>query len=305
MKHPNLPVQGLIPMLTLLSVLLLASCSPENGDDALTGADQEDELTISVTVRELEPQLIRNYIDVNAEIQPVTSVDVFADTAGELTRLTVSKGDRVSRTDVIGEVDPSRAGQRFAPSPIRAPISGTVVMVAPRVGSQISPQTPVARIATTDELEITTHISDRHLGRLRSGTRALVKLDAFPGEEFPARITRLSPVVDPQSRTAETILRFDRTDRRIRPGMFARLQIILEERPDSLAVPQTAIVRRDGRTMVYIIDEDSRAARREVELGIQIDGQAELRSGVQPGDRVITRGQNLVEAGTRVRILED
>lgn len=303
-RHPFAVRTALIASFTA-AVLLLSGCSPQDSTNNTEAITADEELTIAVASRELTPERIRRYIHVNGEIQPVSSVDVFAETGGELTRLTVAKGDRVTRNDVIGEVDPSRAGQRFAPSPVRAPISGTVVSVSPRIGSQISPQTPVARIATTDELEIAANIPDRHLGRLQTGMPAAVYLDAFPGQEFSARVSRLSPVVDQQTRTLETMLRFDRSDRRIRPGMFATVQIILEENRQALTVPQNAVIRRDGNTYVYIVDEDTRARLQPVRIGIEMDGMAELREGAAVGDRVIVRGQNLIENGTLVRIIEE
>ncbi|MFW6363630.1 MAG: efflux RND transporter periplasmic adaptor subunit [Spirochaeta sp.] len=293
-------------VLFALSLFIIPGCTPQQDPDtAISAEDVEDEeVTTAVAGQILEPQLIRSYIAVSGEIQPVSTVDVFPETAGELIELSVEKGDRVNSGTVIGQVDPSRPGQRFSASPIRAPISGTIIAVTPRVGSQVSPQTTIARIATTSDLEILTMISERYISRITPGRSAEVFLDAFPDELFPARIAQISPVVDRQTRTLETTLRFNRADSRIRPGMFARVQIILEERPDALVVPQNAVMRRDGNIYVYVIDENNRARRREVTIGIEIDGNAELRSGVAAGEQVIIRGQNLLENGSLVRIVE-
>ncbi|TVQ24763.1 MAG: efflux RND transporter periplasmic adaptor subunit [Spirochaetaceae bacterium] len=287
--------------------VIAAGCAAEAADDvAVTAADAEDSSPrFSVSVMELMPRTMVNSIRVNAEIEPVSTVDVFVETTGELTELNVSRNDRVSRDQVIGQVDPSRAGQRFAPSAIRAPISGTVVQISFRVGAQVSPQAPIARIATTDQLEILANVPERHVSSLRRGVRATVELDSFPGEQFPARITQLSPMVNPQTRTLETTLRFDRSDSRIRPGMFARVDIVVDERPNALVVPQSAIVRRDVRPFVYVLNDEDMAERRDVRTGLELDGNAEILEGLSTGDRVVVRGQNLLEPGARVRVVEE
>lgn len=293
-------------LLTALAVLLAASCGPGNNDDASVESEEQAEelVRIAVRVQELQPSILQNYILVNGEIRPESSVDAFADTAGTLIRLDIRRGDRVQQGDVIGEVDPSRPGQRFAASPIRAPISGTVVAVNPRIGSQIAPQTPVASIATTERLEIVSSVPERRISQLRTGTRASVRFDGIPDVSFSARITQLSPVVDPMTRSLETILRFDRHDSRIKPGMFAQVRIITEQRENALVVPQNAVLRRDNSVFVFVLDENDIARRRPVEIGIEIDGMAELRSGAAAGDRVVVRGQNIVDDGSAVRIVE-
>lgn len=292
-------------LLTLLLTLLLSGCGMGGAEETPEDSASEEEFTVTVAVQRMQPQVFSDYFEAAGEIQPESSVDVFAETVGELSELSVEKGDRVTRDQVIAQVDPSRPGQRFSASPVRAPISGTIVGVTTRIGAQVAQQTPVARIATTDQLELIAGVPERYVRFLEPGGAAEVRLDSLPGEVFAARIDRLSPVVDPQSRTLETVLAFRGATDGIRPGMFARVRIQLESREDALVVPQRAVIRRDSGAYVYVIDSEDRARSRDVELGIEIDAMAELRSGIEPGDRVIVKGQNLLEDGTRVRVVEE
>lgn len=282
--------------------MILASCGAVA---AQQDAQPEEVPAVTVNVLRLRPELLQNYILVNGEIRPESTVEAYADTAGSLLSLKVRRGDRVQQGDIIAEVDPSRPGQRFAASPVRAPISGTVVNILPRVGGQVLPQTPIASIATIDRLEIVSQVPERRIANLSVGSRALVFLDSFPNQDFPARISLLSPTVDPQSRSLEIILSFDRRDTRIRPGMFAQVRIITGQQADALVVPQNAVQRRDGQAFVYVADDQDIARRREVVVGIEIDGRAQLLSGVRAGDRVIVRGQNLVQEGSLLRVNEE
>lgn len=315
-SSPGPGTTALFPLL-FLALAVLASCEgprtgegPRNSTDSETlqgeGHEQErDRYTTTVEVITLAPSLLRDYLDIPAEISPASQVEVFADVEGELLELPLQEGDRVTRDQLLARIDPSRAGQRFSLSSITAPISGTVVELPFQAGSRINLQTPVARIATTDDLELTTHIPERYISRIGRDTPVEVRLDALPGETFSARISRLSPLADPASRTIGATLVFLERDRRIRPGFFARTRIILEEQPRALVVPQDAVIRhhREG-TYVFVVDDGNRARQRPVSTGIEIDGLVELRQGVSEGEQIIIRGQNRVSDGTPVRLLE-
>ena len=285
-----------------IAIVFLAACLP-GARTRGSGADAEESV-VAVEAQPIRPDGIRETITVNGEIDPVSSVDVFPTAAGELIEIRVAVGDRVRRDDVIAKVDPSRPGQVFSPSAISAPIAGTVTRLSARVGAQVTQQAPIARIATTDVLQLTTFVPERFVQGVAVGQTATVRLDAYPAAEFSARITRLSPVIDPQTRTLETILRLTTRDARVRPGMFARVELVLNERPDALTVPQPAVVRRDGRPHVFVVGVGDRAELRPVTTGIESGGRIELVSGVSVGERVVTRGQNLLDAGTPVRVVD-
>ena len=286
---------------TVIVITTLAACLP--GGRSRGAADAEQPV-VAVEAQPIRPDGIRETITINGEIEPVSSVDVFPTAAGELIEIRVAVGDRVRRDDVIARVDPSRPGQVFTPSVIGSPIAGTVTRLSARVGAQVTQQAPIARIATTDELQLTTFVPERFVQGVAVGQSATVRLDAYPTAEFAAQITRLSPVIDPQTRTLETTLGLTTRDARIRPGMFARVELVLNERPDALTVPQPAVVRRDGRSHVFVVGDDDRAELRPVTTGIESGGRIELVSGVSGGERVVTRGQNLLDAGTPVRVVD-
>ena len=295
-------VVGALLTAIFTSALIFASCTPGGSRRPSTPDSQESALAVDAPP--IEPTGIRRTISVNGEIEALSSVDVLPASGGELIEILVGVGDRVARDQVVARVDPSRPGQVFTPSPVRAPISGTVTRLSARVGAQVSTQSPIARIATTDRLQIVTPIPERFIEGVAIDQQAIVRFDAFPSREYEARVSRLAPVVDPQARTLETILSLTAVDSRVRPGLFARVEIVLVERPAALTVPGAAIVQRDGDPHVYIANPDSgRATLRRVTTGIESDGRVEVRSGVEEGERVVIRGQNLLDDGALVRII--
>lgn len=302
--RPNLPLPSckLFVMIVVIAPVLLGSCVPA-GVRRRAPADAGVP-TVAVAAEPIAARGIRRTITVNGEVEPVSSVDVYPSAGGELIAVAVRVGDTVSRNQIIAQVDPSRPGQVFSSSPVLSPIAGTVTRLTARTGAQVSPQTPIARIATTGELQIVTFVPERFISDITVGQIASVRFDAYPDRQYAAVVERSAPVVDPQARTLETTLLLSGPAPGIRPGLFARIELVLEEQPRALTVPQSAILRRDNQTFVFVV-HDERAQMRRIETGIESDGRVELVSGVAAGERVVTRGQNLLEDGSPVRIVDE
>ena len=290
--------------------VVLAGCGgrPERGAEIEAVENGENGVTrtaFAVNTIVVREGSIANYIRVNGDVHPVSSVDVFPEVPGELRRLSVRVGERVQVDQVIGEVDRSRPGQTFAPSPVRATITGTVIALPVSVGSIVGTGSPIARIARTDDLEIRTAVAERFVSRMSLGMPALVQFDAFPGETFAGRVTEVSPVLDTQTRSLGLKVKLDSRDARIRPGMFAKVQLITQQRDGVVVVPSPTIVRRMGETFVFVLRENNENVEsRPVRVGIEIDGRAEIIEGLREGEEVVYQGQSLLEDGALVRVIE-
>jgi multidrug efflux pump subunit AcrA (membrane-fusion protein) len=297
-------------------ITTLTACSPSEGPGGGQGGpggnsgegqatgEQNVDSVFAVNVTPAVQGEINDYIEINGDVQTTASVDVFSDTNGEIVRLYVRVGQSVQAGETIAEVDPSRPGQNFSLSPVRAPISGTVTRLPARVGAQVAPSAPVAQVSRTNDLEIVVDVAERFISKVSRGLPAVVSLDAFPDRRFNATVTDLSPVVDPLTRTLEVTLRFDRPDPVIRAGMFAEVRIITEQKDNIVKVPSDVLIRRFGDTFVYVVTEDNTAQRRIVNPGIEIDNKIEITEGLAPNERVVYQGQNLLEDGSRVRVID-
>lgn len=311
---------GVPALLVLVGLaLILSGCGngPEAANDGAEGSSeagssapeerlrgQQAETVFAVNVTPAIRGEINDYIEVNGDVQTTTSVDIFSDTAGEIARLYVEVGDEVAAQQLIAEVDPSRPGQTFALSPVRAPIAGTITRLPARIGAQVAPSAPIGQVSRTSELEIVVDIAERFISRVQEGQPAVIRLDAFPDRSFDARVTELSPVVDPLTRTLEVRLRFTRPNPQIRAGMFAEVRLITEQKDNIVKVPADVLIRRFGENFVYVVQDDGTAARRVVNPGIEIDNKLEVTAGLEAGELVVYQGQNLLEDGSRVRVID-
>ena len=260
------------------------------------------------TVR-TEDAVIRSlqaYIEINGNIVSEEQVTVVPEAGGKLVSMRPAIGSTVRKDELIAQVDPSRPGSQYSLSPVYAPVSGLVVSNPLSVGSTVSTATALLTIASAGSLEIEVMVPEREVGQLRTGLSAEVRLEAFPGEVFAARVTRLSPVVDPASRTKKAILRFTKDDRRINPGMFARVKLNTRTYQNVVSIPQEAVVENRGRTVVYVLDGDReapRAAMREVTVGVSVDGETEIKAGLAAGEQVVVQGQQFLTDGAAVRVI--
>jgi len=253
---------------------------------------------------------ISDYLALAGDIVASSAVDAFSDIAGRVSRIYVAVGSRVSRGDPIAEVDPSRPGMEFVPSVVRAPVSGTIVALPAQIGMTVSQAVPLARIAGGSGLEIRLYVAERFISRVGLRQTCEITLDAWPGEVFQGRISEISPVVDPSSRTMEVRVAVENAGTRLRAGMFAKVRIITEQKDNIVKIPSSALIRRFGEEYIFVAQMDTEndgmyaAQRRNVVPGIIIDGVMEIQQGLNPGEDVVVRGQSLLENGSRINIVE-
>jgi membrane fusion protein, multidrug efflux system len=317
----SLPKRSILEKLPMMSLglgaiflmMLLAGCDrlPGRGNQEAAGEgapaaekEGEAETVFAVATTEAVEGQIYNYLDVNGDITAKTTVDTYPDAAGKLNRLYVTVGDTVRKDQIIAEVDPSRPGMNFAASPVKAAISGTVTSTLVEVGAMVSQQAPIVRISKMDDLQIETFVAERFISRMKVGQWALVTLDAFPGQTFSARVTELSPMVDPVSRTLDLKLQFTERVRDIRAGMFAQIKIITQEKKGVVKIPASAVIERFGEDFVFVVKDESTVEKRNIVKGIEIDGKQEIQEGVADGETVVIRGQSLLEEGSKVKIVQ-
>ncbi len=312
-SHRTSAATGLAAALFL--TLLLAGCggAPGAGGDsgpagtaAPDGGRRVDEDTaFAVNVTRPVRGEIRNYLELNGDVEPASSVDVYPDTNGEVASMRVRVGQVVSRDEVIAEVDRSRPGQQFEPSPVRAPVAGTITQRYVSVGSTVGPSVPVVQISDTNVLEIRTRVAERFISLIREGQEAIIFLEAYPEASFPARVTELSPVVDPATRTMGVTLEFARRDARVRAGMFVEIRLVTAVKQDVVKVQSDAVVRRFDRPYVFVVTDDDTVEQREVSLGISIGNQVEIADGLEADEQVVIQGQSLLDDGAEVRVIEE
>ena len=182
---------------------------------------------------------------------------------------------------------------------IASPVNGFVARRAADPGAYVSQNAPVADVVDISTVRLVANVVEKDMRRVGAGDPAKVEVDAFPGEVFNGRIARVAPVLDPATRTAQMEVEIPNQANRLKPGMYARVNLTIEERANALVVPANAVVDRDGQRGVFLADNDT-VAFRPVQIGIEEGGRVEILGGITEGDRVVTAGAGALQNGDRI-----
>lgn len=191
---------------------------------------------------------------------------------------------------------------------IVSPISGVLDERFVDAGEIVAPGTPVARVLTVDRLKVVGGVPERFGPYVSQGGAAVLTFDVLPGRTFEGRIDFVGAAVDLRNRTFPVEVLLDNPDGRLKPQMIANVRVATEVLEDVIVVPQDVVLRTENGYEVYVAagqGEDVRAETRVVDLGASFENQVVVSRGLQPGDRLIVRGHQMVDAGDRLRVVAE
>jgi RND family efflux transporter MFP subunit len=198
---------------------------------------------------------------------------------------------------------------------IVSPVDGFVGKRFLDPGAFASTNAPVASVVDISRVRMVANLVERDVRRVPAGTRAQVEVDAFPGEKFTGRVSRVAPVFDPATRTAEMEIEVPNPGFRLKPGMYARVQLTVDTRADALTIPRAALVAVEGKNGVFVaVQPEAQPAATTsggqpptltarftpVDVGIRDGEHIEITAGLKEGARVITTGAGALKEGDRV-----
>lgn len=182
---------------------------------------------------------------------------------------------------------------------VRSPIAGRVVDKHVTVGELVTPEDNLFTVADLGRVWIWIDVFERDLARVHEDDRVEVQVEAFPERTFSGEVTYLAPEVAPETRTVRARIDVENPDRLLRPGMFATVRLTdphSEGSRQSLVIPRAALVRDGDRAVVFQPLGEGRFRARHVETGRLEGDRAEVLTGLEPGDRVVTRGSFLLKS---------
>jgi RND family efflux transporter MFP subunit len=173
---------------------------------------------------------------------------------------------------------------------IASPVDGFIGRRNVDTGAMVSTNTAVVSVVEISRLKLVVNVVEKDLRMVTAGDVGVVEVDAYPGEKFNGKIARVAPVLDPSTRTAPIEIEIPNPGNRLKPGMYARITLTIEERKNVLVAPKNAVIDFENRRGVWIPTDDARAKFVPVELGIEGTDTIEIVSGLQEGDRFVTTG---------------
>ena len=187
---------------------------------------------------------------------------------------------------------------------IKAPFEGVAGLRQVSPGAYVKAGQDIARLEGIGTLKLDFRVPEIFLRKIRASQEAQVTVDAFPGESFRGAIYAIEPAVDEQTRTVLLRARIPNPGVRLKPGMFARVMLVLDIRENALLVPEQALVPRGGDRFVFRV-ADGKAMLTKVEIGLRRPGIVEVVQGLKAGDQIVVDGQLRLQDGSAVTVMAD
>lgn len=213
----------------------------------------------------------------------------------------------------VAEAQLALAQARLGRMRIVAPFDGTVGIRNINLGDYVKDGADLVNLEDSSSLYVDFRVPERFQGKLATGQRVKVELDALPGRVFQAKVQALDPLVDANGRSVAVRAVLPGVGSSpLRPGMFARTTTVFSVSDSALVVPEEAIVPQGGKQFVFVLDAEGEGEAKkqlsrkvEVKLGVRYNAQVQLVSGVKAGDTVVVAGQQrLHKDGTEVRVVD-
>lgn len=289
----------------LLLFVFTTSCGKKKEEISL---QKKDEVR-PVVVQKIKRMDVVGKTPLMGNVRGFTEIDVFPKLPGKLLKYKVREWQKVKKGDVIAVVDLDLTGMNYKPSLITSPIDGVVGRIYLDKGELVNPPTmsktmgtPVARIVQMNKVKVEIQIPENLVYQIRKGLTA----DILPSENRKIKITgkvvKVTPILDPISRTAQGEILALNKGWVLRPGMFVRVYVITEVAKNALAVPFDAVVSRNGKTEVMKV-ENGKVKEVKVDVGVK-DSFVEVKNNLKEGDLIIVSSPELFGEGDKVKVIE-
>ena len=182
---------------------------------------------------------------------------------------------------------------------LSAPFDGIAGLREVSVGDVVTPGQNLMHVVDIDPIKVDFRVPELYVESVATGQQLAVTLDAFPGERFRGEVYAIDPQIDVKGRSILIRATVPNSEGRLRPGLFARVELALKRFDDAITVPEEAIVPQGDKQLVYRISE-GKAEIVPVKLGIRRATMVQVLEGLKPGDVVITAGQIKLRPGAAV-----
>lgn len=298
----------IVAVAAVIFIWRMSSIQRERAAREEAAAAAEAQTAVTVAVEPVITGEIEKVLRYTGRVEAMEEVDVTPKIAGRIIKVHVKEGDAVGKGQTIMTIDPEVTGMKFEPHSVTSPIAGKVAMRYVDRGAYVTQQIPLVKVINDSAVKVTIGVLEKDYPFVRLGMPARIEFDALPGNTWTAKVTNLRPVVDTMTGTARAEIGMDNGKGRLRSGMFARVQLVVETHENAVLMPRNATLKElfsdrgaEIETTVFVV-EGGAARKRIVRLGLSNKDYFEVLDGLTPGDEVIVAGQNIVGDGSEVKV---
>jgi membrane fusion protein (multidrug efflux system) len=188
-------------------------------------------------------------------------------------------------------------------STIRSPFDGIVTAKYIDIGNLVSIGQRIVAVADMKTVKLVVSASERYVGKIAEGTTARVRVDAFGQKQFEAKVYSVYPALDEQTHTIQAEIRLGNGDLLLKPGMFAKVTLVLQQKDEAIVVPRDVVLGgKIYEPYVYVVEDDV-AHKRVVKTGIVQADRCEITEGLKAGEKMVVNGMYYLEDGKKVKVV--
>jgi membrane fusion protein (multidrug efflux system) len=203
----------------------------------------------------------------------------------------------------VDEARLSSAKTRMGKTIILAPFAGIVGLRQVSPGEYVQAGQELVSLVQLDPIKVDFRVPESALSRIATGQPVRIDVDAFPGESFAGSVYAIDPQLDTSGRSVVLRAAVANADGRLRPGLFARVELALDTRPNALLLPEQVLWPQGDKQFVYVVDNGT-AKLVEVSTGVRQNGMVEITAGLDKDAQVISAGQLKIGPGMPVQPIE-
>lgn len=171
------------------------------------------------------------------------------------------------------------------------------------VSSQSTTQNMIFILSDISRLKIIVNVPEKYLTEIQKISQVNITTDAYPDDIFTGYFKTISQAIEPTSRTMPAEISFDNRAGLLKPGMFARIDAIIERRENAILLPSQCVLKDEKGRFIFTVNQESMAVKRYVETGLEEDNKIEIISGISEEEKIISTGQELVKENSKVKII--
>jgi membrane fusion protein, multidrug efflux system len=260
------------------------------------------ETIVPVEVVRPRPFEISEKIHAVGSIQADAEVSIFSKVGGKIANDLVKMGSVVQPGQVVAVVNRDEVGYDYKPFEVKSDAKGVVARILLNPGASVNPNSPIMNLVDIDIVKAVAAVDEKKIRFIAMGQSAVVTLEAYPGDAFPARVTNISPVGNAANRTIDVELSIDNPSHRVKPGMYAEVEWTISRRRATV-IPFAAVVDRSGQKYVFV-ETNGLARMTAVSLGTVVGDVVEILSGLKGDELIITTGAGLLNDNDKVKVVE-
>ena len=213
---------------------------------------------------------------------------------GRLMKLNFDLNDRVKTGDVMALVEsPELLGKQLE---LKAPIDGVIIERSATVGELLDKGKAVFTVSDPAQLWVIAEIKERDIAAVKVGQAAVFTILSYAQEKFHGQVVLVGNQVEAGSRTLEVRIAVDNADGRLKPGMFADVEIVTTMLENVLLIPDAALQTEGENQIVFVALDGNKFEKRVVKLGLERDGRVQVLEGVKADEKVVTTGSFILKS---------